>query len=84
MNIKHDSNAETTTKLHSFWPAAIILLPVALLTGNLAGLWIGRHTSGHDVFATMTRETDAFMEPLDPLGIAKMLRTAMEAELNGK
>ena len=73
-----------TQRRHAVWPAAVILLPLALLTGHLAGAWISRIASGPAMFDIMSQKFDAAMEPLDPLGLAKFVRVMMEEDTNGK
>ena len=78
------SGSRTTPRHHSVWPIAILLLPAALLIGNLGGVWVSRHASGFQVFSKLAHEADAAMEMFDPLGLAKLIHTAMEETVNGK
>ena len=73
-----------TQRRHIVWPVAVILLPLALLAGNLTGAWISRQAEGLATLSTFVRKTDTAMEAFDPLGLAKIIRTAVEAAINGK
>ena len=73
-----------TQRRHVVWPVAAILLPLALLTGNLTGAWINRQADGFTTLSTLIRKADTAMEAFDPLGLAKIIRTAVEAAINGK
>lgn len=78
------SPTQTTERRHTVWPVAVFLLPASLLIGNLAGAWISRHARGFSGLDVLMREADIAMESLDPLGIAKTVRTVMEEAINGR
>ena len=65
------SQTQITERPHAVWPVAVVLLPVALLTGNLTGVWIGCHAGGFSGLDVLMREAVIAMESLDPLGVAK-------------
>jgi hypothetical protein len=65
------------------WPVVAILVAPALLAGQLFGSHISDRYGGFSVFGGMEREIAATLEPIDFLGVAKMVRDAMES-VNGE